>query len=139
MSCHVNPNFNLKFQIYELLLVAVGRKQKFKKRNLGLLGRIFSLLPNLLRKLRSSSMELVVLVYNPLASSKILPLLGKRQCKLHRRCIFLDKIQMLYLSSILLPVLLSGTSGPRAVQISTHSAQPMQCCSLISGIIATGI
>jgi hypothetical protein len=111
MSCHVNPNFNLKFQIYELLLVAVGRKQKFKKRNLGLLGRIFSLLPNLLRKLRSSSMELVVLVYSPLASSKILPLLGKRQCKLHRRCIFLDKIQMLCLSSILLPVLLSVHLG----------------------------
>ena len=45
MSCHVNPNFNLKFQIYELLLVAVGRKQKFKKRNLGLLGRSLAFFP----------------------------------------------------------------------------------------------
>src|ERR1700693_1110242 len=31
------------------------------------------------------------------------------------------------------------TSGPRAVQISTHRAQPIHLCSSTSGIIAIGI
>src|ERR671938_1387709 len=32
-----------------------------------------------------------------------------------------------------------STSGPRAVQISTHRAQPIHLCSSTSGIIAIGI
>ena len=51
-------------------------------------------------------MELVVLVYSPLASSRKLLLLDKRQYKHHQRYIVLDKRQMLYLFSNLPQVLL---------------------------------
>ena len=57
------------------------------------------LLPSLLRIYRSCVEVLVVLECKSLVSSRRLLLLGKLQCMLRLRCIFLDKIQMLYLSS----------------------------------------
>ena len=68
---------------------------------------------NLLRRLSSCIMELVVLLWNPLVSSKILLLLDILQCMLHLKYIFLDKRQMLFLFSSLLLVLLSKHLVPK--------------------------
>src|SRR6266540_3117836 len=51
-------------------------------------------------------MELVDRVYSPLVSSRILPSLDIRQYRHHPKYIFLDRRQMLCLSSILRPALL---------------------------------
>ena len=139
----VSQIFCLIYNIYKICIFLYSKfnfndrlKKEFRISNYRIR---FNLLPNPLQTMHSFLVGLAVLGYSPLVSSRISPLSGKHQYMLHQICIFLDKIQMLYLSSILLLVLLLSTSGPRAVQISTQSAQPIQCCSLISGIIATGI
>ena len=96
--------FNYRFGFQKIVIqLSINVKRKLKKG--GIVKNLLSLLPNPCRIHRSCVEEQVLLMCTPLVSSRISHALDKRLIMHHLKCIFQDRIQKLYLSSILQPVL----------------------------------